>query len=491
MRYTLFLFIIFFTTTAVAQKKMGLRECVEYAWANNISIQQKDIEAKLAALNEKQSKNAVYPNANFSTNLGVQFGRSVDPTTNQFTTTQLLFQQYNLNADMMVFNWHRVKNTLVAAQFDSKAALADVEKTRNDVALSVATQYLQALLNVEQIVVSQVQFEQTKSQLEATRIRVKRGALPELNATELEAQLARDSTAIINTRAIADISILQLKALLNMDAAAPFELDVPPVEKIPLEKIADLQPAYVYQMALQNQPAQKVNQLRLKSSQVNVKVAKASLYPVVSAFAGLGSNFSSLFNKITGATFNGYQPLPPQQPPLGYPAVVTINNIQYPLQQSDVTYIQGKKAFGELWNGYGSQLDQNFRQNAGISLTIPIHSNGGAARTAYERSKLNVKTAALTIQQADQQLKQDIYQAYTNALSALQRFNATEVTVSASQRTYDFAKKRYDVGLLGTFELITNQNNLTTAKTNMLLAQYEYVFRMKVLEFYKGQGLKL
>ncbi|MBL0357605.1 MAG: TolC family protein [Chitinophagaceae bacterium] len=489
MRYITYtvLLLVFFANTAIAQDKWGLRQCVEYAWQNNISVKQQEIQAKISALSEKQAKNAVYPNANFQTNLGLQFGRSVDPTTNQFTTTQLLFQQINLNADVLVFNWHRIKNSLIAAQFDYKAAQANVEKIRNDIALSVATSFLQALLNKEQIAVAQIQFEQTKSQLEATRKRVMAGALPELNATELEAQLARDSTSIINAKATAAISVLQLKATLNLDAAAPFELDVPPVEKIPVEKIADLQPEYVFQLAIQNQPAQKVNQLRLKSSQTTVKVAKAGMYPSFSAFAGLGSNFSSSFKKITGFNFTGYVPVDPLVPA----PVVNVGGTNYPLQQPKFDIKQGTKSFGQLWNGYGTQLDDNFRQNFGIAVSIPIFSNGGSAKTAYERSRLDVKTAELTIQQADQQLKQDIYLAYTNALSAFERYNATLVTVAASQKTYDFAKKRYEVGLLGTFELITNQNNLNKAMTDKLLAQYEYVFRMKVLEFYKGQGLKL
>jgi len=486
MRYLFTLLIVVAANSCIiAQDKWGLRRSVEYAWQNNLNIKQQEIQAALAGVTEKQARNSVYPNANFSTNAGVQFGRSVDPTTNQFTTTQLLFQQYSLNTDITIFNWHRVKNSTRAAQLDTKAAIANVEKTKNDIALSVATQYLQALLNTEQVAIVQVQFEQTKSQLQATRLRVNAGALPELNATELEAQLARDSTAIINAKAIADISVLQLKALLNLDAAAPFELDIPPVEKIPLEKLADLQPDYVYQMALQNQPAQKVNMLRLQSSQMNVKVANASLYPVISAFAGLGSNFANPFKKVTNVSFAGYGNPDPTT------GAVTINNTQYFLQQPQFNITQGQKSFGELWKGYGTQVEQNFRQNIGFSIFVPIFSNGGAARAAHERSKLNVKSAEITIQQADQQLKQDIYQSYTNALSALERFNATEVTVAASQKTYDFSLKRFDVGLLGTFELLINQNNLTTAKLNRLVAQYEYVFRMKVLEFYKGQGLKL
>ena len=485
MRYTLLLSGIFFTITATAQEKWDLKKCVEYAWQNNISVKQQEIQAKFAALSEKQAKNTVYPNTNFSTNMGLQFGRSVDPTTNQFTTTQLLFQQLNLNVDVMVFNWHRVKNSLIAAQFDYKAAAANVEKTRNDIALSVATSFLQALLNKEQIAVAQIQFEQTKNQLEETRKRVRAGALPELNATELEAQLARDSASIINAKATADISVLQLKALLNFDAAAPFEIDVPPVDKIPVEKIGDLLPDNVFQLAIKNQPAQKVNQLKLQSSLTNIKVAKASMYPSFSAFAGLGSNFSSSFKKITGYNFVGYD----MPDPLA--GAVNVAGTDYFFQQPKFNITQGQKSFGELWKGYGNQLDNNFRQNVGIAVSIPIFSNGGSARTAYERTKLEVKNAELTIKQADQQLKQDIYQAYTNASSALQRYNASLVTLNASEKTYNYAKKRYDVGLLGTFELITNQNNLNKAMTDKLLAQYEYVFRMKVLEFYKGQGLKL
>jgi outer membrane protein len=209
------------------------------------------------------------------------------------------------------------------------------------------------------------------------------------------------------------------------------------------------------------------------------------MYPTISAFAGLGTNFSSSFKKVTGYNFVGYDA---PNPALG---AVNVGGTDYFIKQPQVNVVQSSKSFGELWKGFGDQLNNNFRQNFGIAISIPIYSNGGSAKTAYDRAKLNVQSAALTIQQADQQLKQDIYQAYTNASAALQRYNASATTVDASQRTYDFAKKRYDVGLLGTFELITNQNNLNTAKQNKLLAQYEYVFRMKVLEFYKGQGLRL
>jgi len=457
---------------------------VDYAIQNNIFVKQQELQTGFAALSEKQMKLSAYPNANFNSNSGFQSGRSVDPTTNLYTTNQLLFQQFNLSADIVIFNWGKVKNSLVAAQLDSKAAQAGVEKARNDIALSVATAFLQALLNKEQIGIAEIQFQQTKSQLEATRKRVDAGTLPELSAVEIEAQLARDSTSIINARATADLSLLGLKAYLNLDAAAPFEIEIPPVEIIPVEKIADLQPDYVFQMALQNQPAQKLNQLKLQSYQANVKVSKAVMYPTFSGFLGLGTNFSNPFKSITNVDFTGYGA---PNPSLG---AVNVSGTNYFIQPPKFDYTQTSKSFGQLWDGYFGQLDNNFRQNFGFGLSVPIF-NGSNAKTGYERAKLNVKNAELTIQQADQQLKQDIYQAYTNATAALQRYNASEVTLRTSQKTYDYARKRYDVGLLGTFELITNQNNLNRAMTDKLVAEYEYVFRMKVLEFYKGQGIKL
>ena len=126
----------------------------------------------------------------------------------------------------------------------------------------------------------------------------------------------------------------------------------------------------------------------------------------------------------------------------------------------------------------------------GINLSVPIF-NSGQSRNAYQRSKLDLRNVELQKTQADLKLKQDIYTAYNNATASLQKFNAGKKAVENAQKAYDFALKRYEVGLLGSLELITNQNNLLRAKVQQLSNQYEYVFRMKVLEFYKGQGLKL
>ena len=139
---------------------------------------------------------------------------------------------------------------------------------------------------------------------------------------------------------------------------------------------------------------------------------------------------------------------------------------------------------------FGTQFVDNFSNGIGLNISVPIF-NGGAARTSWKRAKLNVTNYELQKQQDNLVLKQDIYQAYTDAVTALQKFNASTKTVEAAQKAFDFANKRYNVGLLNTIDLITSQNNLFSARLQRLQAQFDYVFRMKVLEFYKGQGLKL
>ena len=150
---------------------------------------------------------------------------------------------------------------------------------------------------------------------------------------------------------------------------------------------------------------------------------------------------------------------------------------------------QTNRNISEIWDGWSKQLSNNFGQNIGFNLSIPIFS-AGQAKASYQRANLNVKNVELQKEQADITLKQNIYTAYNNATAALQKLNASTKAVETAQKAYDFASKRYEVGLLSSLDLITNQNNLLRAKVQQLSNQYDYIFKMKVLEFYKGQGIK-
>jgi outer membrane protein len=312
---------------------------------------------------------------------------------------------------------------------------------------------------------------------------VNAGALPELNLAEMETQLANDSSTLITAEANYTLSILQLKALLNIDADKAFDVEIPPVELIPVEPLAELDPARVYTLAMANLPQQKINDLNLQSAIKNVAAAKGALYPSFSLFGGLDSrysdaqrllptSFSRNFLTVGAVTVDGSPVIVGGKPYL----VTTLE------PQTVVT--------GYTKNTYFKQFSDNFSQSIGIGLSIPIF-NGGIARTNWKKAKLNVTGVELQNELDAKTLKQDIYQAHANAMASLQKFNATSKSVQTSQKAYDFAKKRFDVGLLNTIDLITNQNNLFRAKINQVSAQADYVFKMKLVEFYKGEGLKL
>jgi outer membrane protein len=202
--------------------------------------------------------------------------------------------------------------------------------------------------------------------------------------------------------------------------------------------------------------------------------ARGAMYPTFSLFGSLGSSFNNQATEITGFS--------PIVAPVGSVTVGGTSYDVFPLQPVNNYTYQKMPYFG--------QIDQNFRQTIGLSLNVPIAS-GGSLRTTYNRSKLNLKSLELQRDQDNQTLKQDIYKAYNDVVTSMQKYRAASKTSAVNQQAYDFATKRYNIGLLNTIDLITTQNNLYSAKLQSLLAQYDYVFKMKVLEFYKGMGLKL
>jgi outer membrane protein len=470
-------FLLLLSGTQIqAQEKWDLRRCVEYAIAHNVSVKQADVQARLGKLKLNQSKLQRWPNANFQNSNGFQFGRSIDPATNSFTTDQVTFSQFGLSTSVTLFNFHSQKNTILGNEFEQKALETAVASLGNDISLNIAAAYLQALLSREQINISIVQINQTREQLINTRKLVDAGSLPELNAAELEAQLARDSSSYITAFTTYQGNLLSLKAYMNLDPAVSFELDTPPVERIPVEPLADLQPESVYLLAVANMPQQKVNNLRLQALEKFSKAARGNMYPSIGAFGNLNSAYSSAFKTLPkGANI-------PIVIPIGYTGSGSASNPN--------VFTERLIPSGTQQATFGRQIDYNFRQSIGISLTVPIF-NGGQARTAWQSSKLNYQNQQLQVEKDNQSLKQNIYTAYNSALAAFQRYQASVKSVQTAEYSYELSRKRYDAGLLRTIDLITNQSNLFRARLERISNQYDYVFRMKVLEFYKGQGIKL
>ncbi len=445
MKY-LFSFILFcgsLCLQAQGPAQWDLKTCVEYAIQHNISVQQAEVSVRLAKIQAQLAGSNQLPTMNGSTGMGMRFGRSIDPTTNGFSSTQFLYNNFGVNGGVQLFNAGRLSNTTSAANYSWIASESDKLAIANDVSLNVATYYLQILSAIEQVEIAKIQIQQTKEQLAATGKRVEVGLLPELNLLELETQLANDSSSYITAISNVQQSKLSMIALLNLDASKPFEVVAQPVDQIKVQNFADLQPDYVFNVATQNMPNVIAANLRVKAAEKNSLAAKAGFYPSLSFGYNLTSNFSN---------------------------------------QS--------KNWGTVWNGWNTQVSNNFGQNVGLQMNIPIF-NGNQSKLNYQQSKLNLNNVKLQADNTQLKLKQDIYSAYTNAIVSFNKLNAAQKALNSAEKTYQFATKRYDLGLLGTIELLNNQNNYLKAKVNFKTAQYEYVFRIKLLEFYKGEALSL
>ncbi len=464
----------FFSSVASAQDKWDLKRCVEYAVTNNISVKQADITARLAKLTLDQSRLSQIPNLTAGVSAGINSGRFQNPTT-YVLETQTTFQSgLSLQGSVTLFNGFYLQRLKEANRYEWQAMLASSDKLKNDISLNVANAYLTVLLADQTAQTALLQLHFSQNQLELTRKQVLAGTLPELNAAELESQVAQDSSSYITDKSNIVQDILNLKAYMDLDASTPFEVDTPPVDQIPIEQLADLQPDAVYAIALTHQPQQKMDALQIQYQQQAVRAMKGAMFPVVSLYG----NLSSYYLNTPGETAVPYS--------FFTDTVGHVVGSGTPVTNPEPLY----KIVDTKAPGYFTQLNNYFAQSVGVNISIPI-LNGGILRTNYAKSKLNLRNQELQRDQDNLTLKNNIYQAYTLAVAALEKFEAQKVTLAATQKSYDYAQKRYNVGMSNTIDLLTNQNNYFNARVTLLYDQFDYVFKMKVLEYYKGMGIRL
>lgn len=479
IKIKLLVFFLIIFASGYSQKKWTLQECVEYAMSHNISIKQSDLQTGMAAINLKQSKLSQIPSLNLSNSDGLSYGKSKNPSTGILENQNYFSVGLNLQTSAEIFNWFSKKNIILANQWAVEAQKAATDKLKNDIALEVANAYLQILLTKEQQKIAEVQVKQSRTQLELVNKQVAAGTLAEFNATEIETQLANDTTNLISAQGNVTQSKYVLKSYMNIDPADSFDIAEPSMDEIPVLPIGELQPDDVYVSALKNQPQQKMNEYNLKSAEKNSLAAKGALYPSISAFGNLSSNYGYFRTPKYLQVISGYAPS----------GLVVPDNSGGYIQVQQPVFVKGGKNGYVTSEPFGTQFNNNFGQGLGLNISIPIF-NGWQGKANYQKSLINIRNLNYQQELDNQALKQNIYQAYNSAVVALQKLSSSQRAVDAAQKSYDFTLLRYNVGMLPTLDLITNQNNLFTAKLQYALNQFDYVFKMKVLEYYKGSGLQ-
>lgn len=470
-------FLLLLINSAAGQQKWDLEKCIQYAWENNLTLTQNQISIQQENLRLGQSKRDRYPNANASGSYGINFGRSIDPTTNAFIGQSFHNNGFSLSFGVPVYQGQTIKNTIEQNKLNLAAAKEDFEQSKRDIALSVAQAYLQILLNIEQVNNANTTRSQTQEQLDQTNKLINAGSKPAGDRLDIEAQLARDEQAIISAQNNLEISYLNLKFLLRLDPTTSFEIEQPKIPIPPPESLEILPMTQIYQKAIQDQPNIRAGKLRKQSSEYNIELAKAGLRPNVSLSGSISTNYSSFARRATGDIIT----LPPS--PIGQTSPLPTGETLTVFSES-----QEIPVFED--QPYFSQLEQNLSTGFSVFFSVPLYDKG-ATKNNIALAELGIKSVELQNEQLKQSLKTDIQQAIANAKAAGKQLQAAQRTLDASQLAYNNMEKRFNLGVSNNLEFTTAKNNLDSAKFSLVIAKYDYIFKLKILDFYQGKKITI
>ncbi|MFI2742021.1 TolC family protein [Zhouia sp. PK063] len=449
-KITLCTMVMAVSFAANAQKKWTLRECVDYAVEHNLTIEQAELDLKTTELDRKDAIGNFVPSLNGSASLRFNKGLTQNYVSgsNQVAEKTIANFTTGLNSSITLFDGLRNFNTLNRAKLNILATKFNVEDIKDDIRLSVANAYLQVLAARETMRTLQAQYNISQKDLEKTKILVENGSSPKGDVLEVEATLANQEQQIVdaeNNMLIAKIGLAQLLQITDYEnfEIADNDYMVPPSDI--LSHSAD----EIYNKAVTFRNDIKYADANVDVAKMDLKIANGAKLPSLT----FGINYNTAYSN--GTTIVGYSG-----------------------DEGNLQPVYGTIPFKD-------QLWQNDGIYYGFSLNVPI-LNGFSARNNSERSKINVQRSELQLEQAKLALQSDVNKAYTDVKGKLKAFQAAQKNVDARRVAYDYSKERYNVGLLNGFEYSQSQLRLDDAEANLIKAKYDYIFSLKVLEFYFG-----
>jgi outer membrane protein len=461
----------FIAQAATGQETWSLQKCIEYGRQNSLSMMQAQNSIRNAELLKKQNQLSRLPNVNGSANAGFQFGRTIDPRTNQFATQEIGFNSFGINAGAILFNGGLINNSIKQSKIELDAANLDADATATDLALNIAFAYLNILLAEEQLENTRTRLRLSQEQLDQTDKLIRAGSVPANDRLDFLAQIARDEQVIIEAENLVEINYLTLKQLMEVDPAMEFRVERPSVV-IPVEAAPDQYTLEeVYASALGVQPRIRANDLRLESAQLQESIAKAGMQPRLSVFGSLSTNYSSIAQTITGFQTERV------------PTTVFIDDNPVVIEFESSVPILAKFS-------YGDQIKDNFGQAVGLSLSVPIYNNHNN-RIAIERARVQALNTEVINRQTRQQLKADVQNAIANSKASRRSYEAAQRSLEAAENAFQNAEKRFDLGAINSLEFTSARNTLDQAQVELTRSKYQYLFNLKIVDFYLGKQLTL
>lgn len=453
-----------------SQEVWDLQKCIKTAIDNNLTLKNAALTKESAAIDLTQAKHGQYPNLSGSSGTFLNFGRTIDPTSNQFIAANFFSNNYSVNTGILLFNGFRLRNQIKQSELSFQSAMLDQEQTIRNITLDVATAYLNALFAKERINVAQSNLAISEQQLNQTQKLIDAGNSAPNEIFNIQSLFAQNNQALVAARNDYTLGLLQLKQLMNISVETNFEVGA----NANVDNLTDplsVELSTLMSRGSSNQPSLKARQIDVLAAEKGTDIAKARYYPTVNLGGSLSTNYSNQGRIVTG--FNTE---------ISSQTVIFQNNPVTIGFQNQVPIFADKPYF--------SQLKDNLSYGFGLNISIPILSNY-QIKGGVERAKINVERAEIALKQEQLTINSNIQRAYADAINARTSLDAIKATLDSEKNAYDAASKRFEIGAVNSFDLTNAKTRLDIANTNYLNAKYEYIFRSKLLDFYLGNEIKL
>ncbi len=460
-------------SSASTASRLNLQQCIDIAQQNNIQIRQGRLTLSNADLQLHQSRLNQLPTAVFQGNQSINGGRSINPQSNEFVQQTINSSSFQLNTSVTLYNGGVLRSTVKQNELALQASQQELNATQNNISLTIAQNYLNVLVGNEQLAIAQRQADVTRVQLERTQRLVSAGSAPEANLFELRATLASNEVDIVNAQNTLDLAKVSLLQAMNVPINQQFEVEPINVPDPGLDPYtASVQ--QLYDVAATNLPEVKGADLRVRSANLGVQVAKGGLYPTLSLNGGLSTLYSSA---ASSAILNGQV--------LGQ---ATVGYFTDPITGTQLPVTSPIPGYDRTGISYGSQLGNNFSQSASLFLRVPIFQ-GNLSRNRITTAKIQQQNAELAALNTRLTLRQQIETAYTNMRAGANRYKATQAQVASLERAFQVAESRLNAGAINATDYSIAKTNLDRARASLVQAKYDYVFRTKILDYYQNKSL--
>ena len=414
-----------------------LDDCIGFAQRNNLDVQRRSLQVEKSDVELSTAKYSRLPDLNASVGADASFGRVLS-SDNTYQTKNQTSGSLNVSASVPLFQGMRINHQVKAGKLDLAAAVEDLERAREDVAIHVMTLYLEVLYNKEMVGVAERQLTLSTQQAERNRALAAAGKQPESTVYESDALVASNRMTLTQARNDLQLALLNLSQALNRESAAGFDIVDPALDSVALAALHRLCSADdVYAYAAENRPHIRAERLRLESSEHSAAIARSALYPSLSLSGGYG----------TGV---------------------------YSADQD------------KFW----TQMRHNSREYVGVSLNVPIF-NRRATRNGIRTAQIAVRSQQLAVTEAERELRKLIEQAWYNADASYAKYRSAEAAAASARIAFAYEERKAEAGRSTVFDFNDAKTRMEKAEADAVQAKYEFVFRSKILDFYRGKPLQL